>query len=156
MNSHSQRRLEMVLDQEIDAARSLATTLESERTALTGNSPEAVLEHAAQKTELFGIIDALEAERRQLCDADRISLPGIQRGRTPVIAGVSQSIADRWKSLLDLVAGCRTANEVNGYIINARRGQIGQLIQAMRGSSSTTYGPQGRLFNHSQRALARA
>jgi flagellar biosynthesis/type III secretory pathway chaperone len=155
MNDSSQQ-LEAVLDRQLDAARSLATTLDAERIALTGNSPEAVLEKAAQKTELFGMIEKLEAQRRAICDAANISLPQIQRGRTPVITGVSDTVADRWRALLELIATCRIGNEVNGYIINARRGQVNQLFQVLRGGASVTYGPQGRTFATSLRALARA
>jgi flagellar biosynthesis/type III secretory pathway chaperone len=156
MNSDTHRSLEVVLEREIEAARSLATTLEAERAALTGSSPEAVIEKAAQKTALLGVIDKLEIQRQTLCQAALITLPNMQRGRIPVVSGVSDAIADRWRDLLELIAGCRIANEVNGYIINARRGQITQLFQALRGGAPATYGPQGRLFNKSQRALARA
>ena len=48
MEQDARRRLEDVLDREIDAARSLAATLASERTALTGDSPEAVEQNAAE------------------------------------------------------------------------------------------------------------
>jgi len=156
MNNDTQRRLEAVLDREIEAARSLASTLDAERVALTGNSPDAVLAQATEKTKIFGIIDALESERRELCAAHRISLPRLQRGRSPLISGVSESIAERWRSLLELIAGCRIANEVNGYIINARRNQLNQLFQALRGGAPVTYGPGGKLFGKAQRALARA
>jgi flagellar biosynthesis/type III secretory pathway chaperone len=156
MNSDTHRRLEVVLDREIEAARSLATTLAAERAALTGSSPDAVVQEAAHKTAIFGVITTLEAERRELCDANSISLPNMQRGRTPVMPGISESIADRWRALLELIAGCRVANEVNGYIINARRSQLNQLFQALRGGAPVTYDPHGKLFNKSQRALARA
>jgi flagellar biosynthesis/type III secretory pathway chaperone len=98
----------------------------------------------------------LEVQRRELCDAASISLPNIQRGRIPVISGVSDTVADRWRALLELIAGCRVANEVNGYIINARRGQMNQLFQVLRGGAPVTYGPQGKTFGSSLRALARA
>ncbi len=156
MNSDTHRRLEAVLDREIDAAHSLAATLDAERVALTGNSPEAVVEQAAQKTALFGVIEKLEVQRRELCEAASISLPNIQRGRTPVMSGVSDTVADRWHALLELIADCRVANEVNGYIINARRGQMNQLFQVLRGGAPVTYGPQGKTFAGSLRALARA
>ena len=156
MHSDTQRRLETVLDREIEAARSLATTLEAERAALTGNSPEAVVEKAAHKTALLGIIEKLEAERRGLCDAANISFPNVHGAGTASIAGVSENVADRWRALLELVAGCRIANEVNGYIINARRGQLSQLFQVLRGGSPITYGPQGKTDVRSLRALARA
>jgi len=156
MDSDTHRRLEVVLEREIEVARSLATTLDAERAALTGNSTEEVVRQAAEKTGLFGIINELESERRELCAAANITLPHLQRGRTPLITGVSEIIADRWRALLELIAGCRTANEVNGYIINARRGQLNQLFQAIRGGAQTTYGPQGRISANSHRALARA
>ena len=156
MNSDTHRRLEVVLDREIEAARSLAAALDAERAALTGNSADAVVEKAAQKTELFGMIEKLEAQRRELCDAASICLPNSLRGRTPLISGVSDTVADRWRALLELIAGCRVANEVNGYIINARRGQVNQLFQILRGGAPVTYGPQGKTFASSLRELARA
>ncbi len=156
MDGDAHQRLEVVLDRELEAARSLAATLEAERAALTGDSVAAVTATAAQKIELFHAIEQIEAQRRALCDAARISLPPSRRGMTPVITGVSETVADRWRALLELVAGCRVANEVNGYIINARRGQVGQLIQILRGGAPVTYGPQGKTYSKSLRALARA
>jgi flagellar biosynthesis/type III secretory pathway chaperone len=156
MNGDTHRSLEVVLDRELDAARSLVMTLDAERAALTGTSPQAVIDKAAEKTELFSLIEKLEAERRQLCDAAKISLPNMSSGRTPLMTGVSDSVADRWRSLLELIASCRIANEVNGYIVNARRGQLNQLFQVLRGGASLTYSPQGKTFAKSLRALARA
>jgi flagellar biosynthesis/type III secretory pathway chaperone len=156
MNGDTHRSLEVVLGRELEAVRSLAMTLDAERAALTGSSPEAVIEKAAQKIELFNLIEELEAERRQLCDAAKISLPNIRSGRTPLMAGVSETVADRWRSLLELIASCRIANEVNGYIVNARRGQLNQLFQVLRGGAPLTYSPQGKTFAKSLRALARA
>ena len=49
MNEDSRRRLEDLLDREIDIARVLAATLDAERSALTGASPEAVQQKAAEK-----------------------------------------------------------------------------------------------------------
>ena len=114
------------------------------------------MEHASEKTKIFGVIDALESERRELCDANHIALPHLQRGRSPIINGVSEAVAERWRALLELIAGCRVANEVNGYIIHARLNQLNQLFQALRGGRPATYGPQGKLFSNTQRALARA
>ncbi len=83
-------------------------------------------------------------------------LPPLQRGSEMVAAGVSESVAGRWRALLELIAGCRMANEVNGYIINARRGQIGQLFQVLRGGAPVTYSPQGKSLPRALRELARA
>ena len=156
MHSDAHQRLAQVLDSEIEATRSLASALEAERTALTGDSPEAVKAVAARKIELFGLIEGLERQRTDICADALVTLPQIRSGRMPVIAGVSKAVADRWIALLDLVSGCRIANEINGYIINARRGHVTQLLQILRGGAPVTYGPQGRVHSSSLRALARA
>jgi len=157
MNSDANRSLEVVLDRQLEVARTLATTLDAERVALTGKSPEAVMEKAAEKIQLFGAIEALEAERNKLCAAAQISLPKAPRKGQPLaLSGVSDSVVDRWHTLLELIARCRKANDINGYIINARRGQLNQLFQVLRGGAPLTYSPQGKTFAKSLRALAQA
>jgi flagellar biosynthesis/type III secretory pathway chaperone len=131
------RRLEDLLDREIDAARLLASILAAERTALTGTSTEAVQTMAAEKVQLLRTIEALEDERRAQGATAGQALPA-------------------WRTLLELMTGCRAANEVNGYIINLRRGQIKQLLDVVRGGAAITYGPQGKTFAKALRALARA
>jgi flagellar biosynthesis/type III secretory pathway chaperone len=153
MNDAAHGQLEAVLDRELEVARSLAATLDAERIALTGTSPAEVLAKAADKTALFARLEQLDLERRQVCDATGISLPLGSRGPT---AGIAGTLADRWQALLGLIAGCKAANEVNGYIIHARRGQLEQLFQVLRGSGPVTYGRHGKNFLSSPRALARA
>jgi flagellar biosynthesis/type III secretory pathway chaperone len=142
MDQDARRRLEDVLDREIEAARSLAAALAAERTALTGDSPEAVEHKAAEKIQILGAIEKLEAERRGLWAAPS--------------SGLAATIADRWRALMELMAGCRTANEVNGHIIHVRQHQVAQLIDIVRGGSAITYDPQGKTFAKALRALARA
>jgi flagellar biosynthesis/type III secretory pathway chaperone len=137
------RRLEDLLDREIEVARSLTVTLAAERTALTGDSPEAVEQRAAEKIQILGMIEKLEAERRTLCAA-------------PNGSAVMETVAARWRALMELMAGCRTANEVNGHIIHVRQHQISQLMDIVRGGPAITYGPQGKTFAKALRALARA
>ena len=129
MDQDAHRRLENLLDREIEAARSLAATLAAERTALTGDSPGAVEQNAAEKIEILGTIEKLEAERRTLC-------------ATPNAPGLAATVAERWRALMELMAGCRTANDVNGQIIHVRQHQIRQLIYIVRGGPTITYGPQ--------------
>jgi flagellar biosynthesis/type III secretory pathway chaperone len=57
---------------------------------------------------------------------------------------------------MDIMAGCRTANQVNGYIINLRQGQISQLLSIVRGASPLTYSPRGKTSAKALRALAKA
>jgi flagellar biosynthesis/type III secretory pathway chaperone len=131
------------LDREIEVARSLAVNLAAERAALTGDSPAAVEEKAAEKIRILETIETLESERRAL-----YALPGGP--------GLAATVAERWRALMELMAGCRTANEVNGHIIHVRQHQIGQLIDIVRGGPAFTYGPQGKTFAKALRALARA
>ena len=66
MNHDVRHRLEDLLGRQIAAAQSLAQTLAAERTALTGDSPEAVKEKAAEKVGLLNSMEELEGERRTL------------------------------------------------------------------------------------------
>ncbi|HEX3848107.1 MAG TPA: flagellar protein FlgN [Steroidobacteraceae bacterium] len=144
MEPAARRRLEEVLDREIEVARSLAETLAAERNALTGDSAETVERRAADKIRILETIEGLEAERLKLCPS-------------PGAAGMAATVAERWSALMELMAGCRTANEVNGQIIHVRQYQVRQLIDIIRGSGpSLTYGPQGKTFAKALRALARA
>jgi flagellar biosynthesis/type III secretory pathway chaperone len=144
MNMDARLRLEDLLDREIELARNLATTLDEEKAALTGNEPKAVEDKAAEKVRLFSSIEQLEAERRTLCD-------------NPAAPGIATTVVARWRSLMQLLAGCRSANELNGHIIRVRQHQIRQLIDIVRGQQAPlTYDPQGKTFAKAHRALARA
>lgn len=153
MHEDARSRLESLLDREIETARQLAQALDAERSALTGSSPEAVEQRAADKTRILGAIEKLEDERRALALAAEQGLPG---ARVPVGTSISASVAQRWRTLMELVAGCRTANEVNGYIINSHQAQIKMLLGIVRGTAPLTYTPQGKTFAKALRALAKA
>jgi flagellar biosynthesis/type III secretory pathway chaperone len=127
--------------------------LDAERSALTGSSPETVELKAAEKTRILGSIEKLEDERRALALAAEQGLPG---ARVPAGTSISSSVAERWRTLMELMAGCRAANEVNGYIINLRQGQIKMLLGIVRGAAPLTYTPQGKTFAKALRALAKA
>jgi len=143
MSYDARRRLEELLDREIEAARGLAAILTAERIALTGDSPQAVEQRAAEKIQLLATIEKLEQDRRALIAG-------------PEAAGLAAAVAGRWQALMELISGCRTANEVNGHIIHVRQHQIRQLIDIVRGAVPITYGPQGQTFAKAPRALARA
>jgi flagellar biosynthesis/type III secretory pathway chaperone len=143
MDQDARRRLEDLLDREIEIARNLELTLAAERTALTGDSPDAVEQKVAEKLQLLGRIEKLEEERRALC-------------ATPAALGIAATVTERWQALMQLMAGCRTANEINGHIIHVRQHQVRQLLDIVRGNSPLTYGPQGKTFTKALRALARA
>jgi flagellar biosynthesis/type III secretory pathway chaperone len=143
MIQDARRTLEDLLDREIELARVLAATLAAEKTALTGDSPAAVEQNAAEKIRVLEAIEKLEQERRALC-------------ATPTAPGIAATVVERWRRLMELMAGCRTANEVNGHIIHVRRHQIRQLLDIVRGGPAVTYDPQGKTFAKALRAIARA
>jgi flagellar biosynthesis/type III secretory pathway chaperone len=144
MNQDAQRRLEDLLDREIEIAHSLAATLDAEKTALTGESATSVEQKAGEKIRLFDVMEKLEQERRNLCE-------------DPGTLGVASTVVARWRSLIALMARCRTANELNGHIIRVRQHQVRQLIDIVRGKpAAMTYNPQGKTFAKALRALARA
>jgi len=143
MSPDARRQLEDLLDREIELARTLASTLAAEQHALTGDSPAAVEQNAAEKIRVLESIEQLEQERRALC-------------ASPMSAGIAATVVERWRALMKLMAGCRTANEVNGHIIHVRQHQIRQLIDIVRGGPSITYDPQGKTFAKALRVLARA
>ncbi len=145
MSLDAYRHLEDLLDREIEAAHSLAGALAAERAALVGTSPDAVHERTADKVRLLGVLEKMEGERRALWGT-------ADSGATTLGA----SVAGRWRALMELMAGCRTANEVNGRIIHVRQSQIRQLLDIVRGGPPITYGPQGKTFARALRALARA
>jgi flagella synthesis protein FlgN len=148
MIEDARRRLEDLLDREIETARLLASTLAAERDALTGDSPDAVRQRAAEKVRLLETMERVERERRALS-----AETGFGAALDATQAG---PLADRWRALMELVAGCRAANEVNGYIIHVRQHQIRQLMDIVRGASPVIYGPQGKTFTKAPRALAQA
>jgi flagellar biosynthesis/type III secretory pathway chaperone len=143
MQQDARYRLEDLLDREIELARSLAATLAAERTSLTGDSPEAVEKNAADKIRVLQSIERLEVKRRALYAG-------------PVSSGLGATVVERWRALMALMAGCRTANDVNGYIIHVRQHQIRQLIEIVRGAPAITYDSHGKTFAKALRAVARA
>jgi flagellar biosynthesis/type III secretory pathway chaperone len=153
MNDDARRRLEDVLDHEIEVARALAATLRAERAALTGPSAAELERQAAAKTDLLRVLERLEDERRGLAFASGQALPGT---RLAAGTGLASTVAGRWGALMEIISGCRTANEVNGYIANLRRGQVQQLLGAVRGVSLNTYNSQGKTFSRALKELAKA
>jgi|SRR5450631_1135575 flagellar biosynthesis/type III secretory pathway chaperone len=154
MDQDARNRLENLLDREIEVARLLASTLAAERSALTGDSPEAVRQNATDKIQLLETIERLENERRSLCAAADLSVAGNASNANDL--GMAATVAERWRALMELIAGCRTANEINGYIIHVRQHQIRQLVDIVRGGPAITYDPQGKTFAKALRTLAQA
>jgi flagellar biosynthesis/type III secretory pathway chaperone len=153
MSDDARRRLEDLLDREIEAARALAAVLDTERAALTGASSADVEQRAAEKMGLLRSIENMEDERRTLASAAGQNLPG---ARLPREAGLAAGVAQRWRTLMELMSRCRSSNQVNGYIIHTRQNQLLQLLGIVRGAAPLTYTAQGKTFARAQRPLAKA
>jgi flagellar biosynthesis/type III secretory pathway chaperone len=144
MEQDARHRLEELLRREITEAQRLRECLAAERRALTGGSPDAVKESAAEKVGILGAVEELERERRSLWGCSG-----------PDGAAFGHIVAAQWRTLTELMAGCRIANDVNGRIIHIRQNQIRQLFDILRGVGPPTYGPQGKTLAGTPRALAR-
>ena len=105
MTQDERRRLEDLLDREIALAQSLAATLAAEQLALTGQSPAAVEQNAAEKIRVIESIEKLEEERRTLCAG-------------PLSADIAATVAQRWGALMELMARCFRS-------VRMRSGRIG-------------------------------
>jgi flagellar biosynthesis/type III secretory pathway chaperone len=153
MSDDARRRLEDLLDREIEAARSLAAVLDAERDALTGTSTADVSQRAAEKMALLRSIEKMEDERRSLANAAGQNLPGARVSRE---TGPAATVGQRWRTLMELMTRCRSSNQVNGYIIHTRQNQLQQLLGIVRGAAPLTYTAQGKTFARAQRPLAKA
>lgn len=141
MDHAARRRLSDLLDRELVAAQRLTETLTAERNALTGDSPETLKEAAREKIHVLSNIEDLEVERRVLWGSG---------------ADLGEDAEERWRALLAIMAQCRNANEVNGHILHIRQHHVRQLFDIARGGATVTYGPRGKTFAGTPRALARA
>lgn len=152
MSPDAQNRLAAVLDRQIALATELASLLDTERAALSGTAADEVSRRAAEKLALLQSLEQLEAERAGLCQG----MAALGAPSSDDLPGTSDAIRQRWHALLAVAKSCRDANEVNGYIINARHHQVRQLIDVLRGGAAVTYGPQGKTTTTALRALAQA
>src|SRR5271167_3733264 len=103
MSHEARRRLEDLLDREIEVARLLSANLTVERSALTGDASEAVQQQAAEKVRLLGTIERLEGERRALCASAGLRVPGTAANAED--SAIAPTVADRWRALMELMAG---------------------------------------------------
>ncbi len=149
MNAELEQSIAEVLDRQIAIAEDLGALLGVERAAITGPSADALARSAADKVALLGTLERTDAERRRVFEA-----AGIEVGPATDAASLPDGIARRWRVLRQLAAQCRRANDLNGYLIRSRQHQVAQLLDALRGGSPGTYGPNGRAATTATRPLA--
>ncbi len=139
MNADLEHSIAALLERQIAIAEDLGTLLGAERTAITGPSPDALAQSAADKIALLGALDRTEAERQRAFAA-----AGLDAAAAADAAPVPDGIVRRWRALQRLAAECHRANEQNGYLIRSRQHQVEQLLDALRGGTPGTYGRNGR------------
>jgi flagellar biosynthesis/type III secretory pathway chaperone len=137
VNADLEHSIAALLERQIAIAEDLGALLGAERAAITGPSPDALAQSAADKIALLGALDRTETERQHAFAAAGLDAA---TGAAPLPDGIVR----RWRTLRRLAADCRRANDLNGYLIRSRQHQVAQLLDALRGGTPGTYGRNGR------------
>jgi flagellar biosynthesis/type III secretory pathway chaperone len=124
-----------VLKEQIACAEAMLATLGRENEALVAGDAERLNAAGAEKARLVDSLEALEQERKSLCDA-------IGAGFAPSL-GAEDSSSPSWQTLLELIAQCKRENQRNGALVKARSEQVRVALQALRGTEPTFYDPSG-------------
>jgi len=64
--------------------------------------------------------------------------------------GDANPFAPRWRELMELIAGCRSAHDANGYVVHVQQTRTRLFKGIVRGA------PQSKTFASALRALAEA
>ncbi|HLF11367.1 MAG TPA: flagellar protein FlgN, partial [Gammaproteobacteria bacterium] len=120
-------------NEQIRCARTMLSTLSEENQALIDGDAERLNAASAGKARLVETLEALEAERRDLTAAIKITLTSVEAG----------SCEPQWRSLLELIAACKQQNQRNGALVKARTEQVRTALKLLRGSESEFYDPSG-------------
>jgi flagella synthesis protein FlgN len=124
-----------VLKEQIACAEAMLATLGRENEALVSGDSAQLNVAGAEKARLVDSLEALEQERRSLCDV-------IGAGLTPSLDADGSS-GPSWQTLLELIAQCKHENQRNGALVKARSEQVRVALQALRGTEPTFYDPSG-------------
>lgn len=142
----------------------LALVLTDERLALEQQDAEQTLALLEQKSELLSRLDHNAQERSQFLISQ--GFEANESGTLDYFGTLEATNADQHKSLWTALQGkleaCKSANGVNGKIINRSRQQIDRLMEILRGTPDNADG--GKLYTQagsaasvgSQRPLAKA
>jgi flagella synthesis protein FlgN len=125
-----------VLNEQISCAEAMLRALGQENQALRDGDAELLNAASADKARLVAALETLESERRTLAAAIETHLT--QTRAEPAAPDAS------WRTLLTLVAECKTLNQRNGALVKARSEQVRIALQALRGpADSGCYDPNG-------------
>lgn len=133
---HLSQGLIAVLNEQIRCAEEMLRALGEENRALLDGDAELLNRAGADKARLVAALEALETERRTLATA--IETHVTHNGADPSAPDAS------WRTLLTLVAECKTQNQRNGALVKARSEQVRIALKALRGSADPgCYDPNG-------------
>ena len=124
----SERELNQLLDEQIDAMRAVLEALESERAALSARDGEALLKAVDRKAASIAAADVLEDRRHVLLE--RLGLVGRPGGGNGRGASGDGGMAQRWRQVMALTRQCRALNEANGQVVRGRRRRTAQTPRA--------------------------
>lgn len=142
----------------------LALVLAEERLALEQQDAEQTLTLLQQKSDLLARLDNNTQERCQFLISQ--GFEANESGTLAYFDTLATTSADQHKSLWTALQGkledCKSANSVNGKIVNRSRQQIDRLLGILRGDQDHSGG--GKIYTHagaatsvgSQRPLAKA
>lgn len=151
----SDRDLNQLLDEQIEAMQAVLDALQSERSALLARDGEALLQAVDRKAASIAAADVIEDRRQALLE--QLGLAGRPDGGQR--RGAGDGMAQRWQQLLALTRQCRLLNDANGQLIRGQRRHTAEALRLLRGESAAgmvEYGPRGteRPARVSQRSLA--
>jgi flagella synthesis protein FlgN len=139
----SERNLNQLLDEQIDAMQAVLEALETERAALAARNGDALVQAVDRKAASIAAADVLEDRRQALLE--QLGLPGRPGGAAGRVMTSDSGMAQRWQQVLALTRQCRAVNEANGQLIRGQRRRTAETLRLMRGESAATaeYGPAG-------------
>jgi flagellar biosynthesis/type III secretory pathway chaperone len=149
----SDRDLNQLLDEQIDAMQAVLEALESERAALTARDGEALLHAVDRKAASIAAADVIEDRRQVLLE--RLGLSDRPGGRG---LAADRGMAQRWQQVVALTRQCRAMNDANGQFIRSQRRRVAETVRLLRGESAAgceyDAGGAERLTRLSRRSIA--
>jgi flagellar biosynthesis/type III secretory pathway chaperone len=133
ISGNTSDHLHAVLDEQIECAESMLSTLGQEHATLRSGDAEQLNEVSAGKARLADKLEHLEAERQGLADALNISFASATN------CGADQ----KWNRLLSVLEQCQHQNSQNGSLVQARRTQIESALSTLRLGEPGSYDAAG-------------
>ena len=116
--------LQAVLEDQLETSRALREILTMEQRAIADRDYDALNQCGEDKQTQLMRLESLEVERRQFFEAMNVDVKSDPEDAV---------LADLWHSVLDMLAGCQKANEVNGAMVRTQSTQIQRALDLLAG-----------------------